>query len=393
MESFTDYYAILGVAQDASAEEIKNAFRAEAIKFHPDHNKSPDATTRFIELQKAFNVLNDPEDRKTYDIIYELHMQEAARPPLSRHWMESASVVLPKPERDPIYITMNFKRGHSARFFLENIPYSLTSDQVNVLMHDGMIRVHSSDMHEYLFMFCIHCHALFTSKCNRDKIGLLYFPYDLFPLCPHCDAPNWCPANDIREKRKKEAEVRREQVARERLKRWREQHCLQLAVEVELQVTKMEINRREAERRKGAMQRKTREQHRMINRCAIGIASILILVLLGAILFLASVQSPTITDLQLANPGFVARSSIEIGFNYQPGNTPGFIEAQFYNESGVVDTQKLDTKDVKAGSQTVSSRVLPGIYAGGGTVSLSWCPYYDCSRAQPLGSLDFTLGS
>ena len=66
---FKDYYAIIGVPEDASAEEIKKAYRALARKHHPDLNKDEDAEERFKELGEAYEVLKDPAKREEYDQI------------------------------------------------------------------------------------------------------------------------------------------------------------------------------------------------------------------------------------------------------------------------------------------------------------------------------------
>jgi molecular chaperone DnaJ len=64
----SDYYAILGVKADASAKDIKQAYRKLAQKYHPDTNAGDtNAETRFKEVNEAYEVLGDAETRKEYD--------------------------------------------------------------------------------------------------------------------------------------------------------------------------------------------------------------------------------------------------------------------------------------------------------------------------------------
>ena len=65
-----DFYAILGVPQDADAAEIKKTYRRRARKEHPDQNPGdPAAEQRFKDIGEAYAVLSDPEQRKQYDAI------------------------------------------------------------------------------------------------------------------------------------------------------------------------------------------------------------------------------------------------------------------------------------------------------------------------------------
>ena len=63
-----DYYAVLGISQNAEDKEIKKAYRQLAMKFHPDRNSgSPEAVERFKEVSEAYNTLSDHVKRSHYD--------------------------------------------------------------------------------------------------------------------------------------------------------------------------------------------------------------------------------------------------------------------------------------------------------------------------------------
>src|SRR5688572_29438201 len=64
---YKDYYKILGIARDASQDEIKRVYRRLARKYHPDVSKEANAEDRFKEVQEAYEVLKDPEKRAAYD--------------------------------------------------------------------------------------------------------------------------------------------------------------------------------------------------------------------------------------------------------------------------------------------------------------------------------------
>jgi molecular chaperone DnaJ len=74
-----DYYQVLGVARNASDEDIKKAYRRLATKWHPDrHNGSQEAEEKFKEITEAYDALRDPEKRSVYDRFGEAGLRGGA---------------------------------------------------------------------------------------------------------------------------------------------------------------------------------------------------------------------------------------------------------------------------------------------------------------------------
>src|SRR5207245_309236 len=78
---YKDYYAVMGVDRKASAEEIKNAYRKLARKYHPDVSKEKDAEEKFKDLGEAYETLRDPEKRAAYDQLGSHRPGQEFRPP------------------------------------------------------------------------------------------------------------------------------------------------------------------------------------------------------------------------------------------------------------------------------------------------------------------------
>ncbi len=90
-----DYYRVLGVRSQANLQEIKQAFRRQAVKVHPDATAGLTATSqRFVELNNAYRTLRDPALRRHYDLI---------RQPLFR-WRERPRQSLPVDRRPTIFL-------------------------------------------------------------------------------------------------------------------------------------------------------------------------------------------------------------------------------------------------------------------------------------------------
>ena len=63
----SSHYDVLGISRDASASDIKKAYRKAALEWHPDKNPSPEAEARFVRIGQAYEILGDENSRRQYD--------------------------------------------------------------------------------------------------------------------------------------------------------------------------------------------------------------------------------------------------------------------------------------------------------------------------------------
>lgn len=84
---YKDYYAVLGVPREATADDIKKAYRKLARKYHPDVSKETDAEEKFKDVGEAYETLKDPEKRAAYDQLGRHSAGEEFRPPPD--WQQS----------------------------------------------------------------------------------------------------------------------------------------------------------------------------------------------------------------------------------------------------------------------------------------------------------------
>ncbi len=78
---YKDYYAVMGLARDASDDHIKKAYRRLARKYHPDVSKEPGAEEKFKDVAEAYQTLKDPEKKAAYDQLGQRPAGEEFQPP------------------------------------------------------------------------------------------------------------------------------------------------------------------------------------------------------------------------------------------------------------------------------------------------------------------------
>lgn len=78
---FKDYYQILNIAPSASIEEIRQAYKAASLKYHPDRNPGKDTTSMMQDINEAYAILKDVEKRNRYDQEYSRFKQESKPQP------------------------------------------------------------------------------------------------------------------------------------------------------------------------------------------------------------------------------------------------------------------------------------------------------------------------
>ena len=229
MDTQDNYYKLLGVDSQASSETIKAAFKKLALQYHPDVYKGADAQERMRHLLQAYQTLSDPDARKAYDArrpgqrVTTIERREGGEDARERRPAEQGRFAFPdlsSPRTAPLLLK------------LDGNMYQLTSEQVDTLWWDGLMRgastsgtthtcqrchhtwptatregvpaacpaCHARDWAEYLLLRCTHCQAVFASAEIHDPLrgDALYQPYELFPLCPNCRRSQWCPVENKR---------------------------------------------------------------------------------------------------------------------------------------------------------------------------------------------------
>jgi Ca-activated chloride channel family protein len=105
MQVDKDYYNILGISSTATAEEIRQAYRTLARRYHPDVNQDPSAASRFQEVQEAFETLSEPTQRQKYDHWREQQGRDKTSS-LSLRAIASHKSLLAMPEEQAYYVLL-----------------------------------------------------------------------------------------------------------------------------------------------------------------------------------------------------------------------------------------------------------------------------------------------
>ena len=70
------HYEVLGIRENAKMDEIRQAFRREAILWHPDRNRMPGAHARICAINAAYEMLSDDASRRRYDVILQIRRMD-----------------------------------------------------------------------------------------------------------------------------------------------------------------------------------------------------------------------------------------------------------------------------------------------------------------------------
>jgi DnaJ-class molecular chaperone len=140
-----DYYQVLGVGQDAGAEEIKRAYRQLARRYHPDIS-GDDRATAFLEIARAYEVLNDPDRRRSYDA--RLRNTGASGPHGRAEWL-SDEIAIDFPSVASLLDRMRLA-------FFGSVPLAHLSAEIEVSPHEAFFGT-TVPLGILLRRTCLHC--------------------------------------------------------------------------------------------------------------------------------------------------------------------------------------------------------------------------------------------
>jgi Ca-activated chloride channel family protein len=122
MPPIPDYYTLLGITRDASQEEIRRAYHQAARRLHPDVNLESGDTELFLDVQRAYEVLVDPQMKEKYD--QQLTPVERLHPPVDIHLLYSREFLPVINEPQLVYALINFTPPFSEQL-TDNAPVNV----------------------------------------------------------------------------------------------------------------------------------------------------------------------------------------------------------------------------------------------------------------------------
>ena len=211
MDTFNDYYAVLGVNADASADKIKAAFKKLALQYHPDVYKGADAQERMRLLLLAYQTLSDPQERKAYDAHRSEHVLDVSSPrgyvysePSRSNKRRNEAEVSPAARRDRQrhYDFPDLRDELPARVDLDEIAYDLSPVEARTLREQGMLHgvaieaqqsgeaSPATDNNNNYPHFCHRCHHRWITY-PPGRVSAFPQGKAQSDFCPVCGARDW----------------------------------------------------------------------------------------------------------------------------------------------------------------------------------------------------------
>jgi Ca-activated chloride channel family protein len=145
VEAGKDYYSILGVPRNATAEQLRRAYREAAQKLHPDKNIAPGETELFLEVSQAYETLIDPESRAAYDAeLLELKEKMAADAPFVFSIQHSKPALLKLEEPQVHYVMLDIQGSDTLPDYRPPINLSLVIDRSTSMQGERLDQVRSA---------------------------------------------------------------------------------------------------------------------------------------------------------------------------------------------------------------------------------------------------------
>jgi len=125
-----DYYAILGIPRSASVEDIRRAYREAALRLHPDKNPGEEAAELFLQVNRAYELLSDSEQRSAYDQqLLAMEMELASKASFRSRVIQSRKRLLQLDEPQVHYLLLDIEPSQDLPEFRPPINLSIVMDR------------------------------------------------------------------------------------------------------------------------------------------------------------------------------------------------------------------------------------------------------------------------